>query len=85
VYHTPSPWLTMCIMVSARKQLKIAKQTRNAARLTAVATVVGVRDQRRMAREQAVAKPGWYVDPFDHRFMIWWDGGQYVPESKRWA
>lgn len=73
----------MSTMVSARKQAKIAKQTRNAARLAAVATVVGVRDQRRQMRAQQTTPPGWYPDPYDGRFLTFFDGERWVPESKR--
>lgn len=69
----------------AKKTAKYAKQTRNATRVAAVAGVVAARDQRKQIQASAVAKPGWYFDPYDKRCMIWWDGAQYIPESKRWA
>src|SRR4051794_19635035 len=70
-------------MVSARKQLKIAKQTRNAARLAAMAAVVGVRDQGKQPRASAPTPPGWYPDPYDRRFLTYFNGQQWIPESRR--
>lgn len=66
----------------AKKAAKYAKQTRNAARVAAVASVVSARDQRRFNQPEKVARPGWYPDPYDQRFITWWNGVQWVPESK---
>jgi hypothetical protein len=44
----------------AKKAAKYAKQTRNAARVAAVATVVSARDQRKMMRaDQVSAQQAW--------------------------
>lgn len=78
----------------AKKQAKYAKQTRNAARVTAVATVVSARDQRKFAKQQQAAAmvppppvmpPGWYPVAQDPRLIIWWDGARWIPESRRFA
>lgn len=76
----------------AKKAAKYAKQTRNAARVTAVATTVAAVDQRKMMRAQqaAAAGPpppvlpaGWYPDAADTRYVVWWDGVRWFPESRR--
>lgn len=74
-----------------KRAAKYAKQTRNAARVGAVAGVVGV-VQNHSAAKQAIpsgpmptAPAGWYPDPTDPRRVCWWDGFQWHPETQRWT
>jgi hypothetical protein len=78
------------------RQYRVAKQTRNAARAMVVQQGVGLNLQRdqyaatiQIAAQQAAAMgldsvpAGWYQDPRNTRYEIFWDGETWIMQTRR--
>lgn len=77
---------------AAKQTARHTKQTRNAARVAALGSLVGaVQNQAMLAqgreevdRQAQLTPAAWYPDPSDPRMVCWWDGVQWHPETRRW-
>lgn len=70
---------------------KLLKQTRNANRVQVMQNQWMIHQNSRawkntprlVQQPAGPPPPGWYPDPTDKRFICWWDGGQWHPQSQR--